>query len=132
MSMPRLLPALLLLVAGTACGAGGSDSASPSSAAAPSPTAARPASADAASVPGTRPEYQQALAQHACYANSFDAANDPLGLDVACTDSKAGFRLAGIQPAASGDCPSSQILVSAKQASADAVAPSLCLETVTH
>jgi hypothetical protein len=102
--------------------------------AASDPTVAATATSAASTSPGPAGEdaYQQALRAHDCYADSFDAADDPLGKVVACDDKQASFRLVGIQPAAAGDCPPNQVLVSEKSASADTVAATLCLEPVAH
>jgi hypothetical protein len=133
MSSPRYGGAavllLILLLAG--CSQSDSDTAGAASAA---PTASQaPASqAPASPPPGSGKDYNQALQQRACYADSFDAANDPLGKAVPCGDAKAGFRLVGIQSGALADCPPNQVLVSEKGSTTDAVAPTLCLEPVTH
>ena len=103
----------------------------PSTVAAPSVTPQ--ASVAPASPPaGSGSDYNQALQQRACYEASVDAATDPVSKAVPCADPKAGFRLVGIQSGALADCPPNQVLVSEKQQSADAVAPSLCLEPVSH
>lgn len=121
---------MLALAALTGCGSssGGSDA----DAAAATPTAAPSVAAPLASASGAEDAYSAALAQRACYADSFDAAKDPLKKAIGCDTAKAAFRLVGIQAASAGDCPPNQVLVSAEQATADAVAPSLCLEPVTH
>ena len=103
----------------------------PSTVAAPSATPQ--ASVAPASPPaGSGSDYNQALQQNACYQDSIDAADGPLSKAVPCADPKAGFRLVGIQSGALPDCPPNQVLVSEKQSSGDAVAPTLCLEPVSH
>jgi hypothetical protein len=134
MSSHRVLSAAVLvaltLVAG--CGAKDAKTAStPSTAPVGLPSSAS-SSASGPPVAVNQADYQQALKLRACYENSFDAAEDPLGRDLPCDQTKAGFRLVGIQPAAKGDCPPNQVLVSEKQDGTDTVAPSLCLEPVTH
>jgi hypothetical protein len=130
------LPALLTIVLALASLAGCSHSAEGGAAA---PTAAPVASSEAPAPAGpaspakvSEADYQQVLAAHACYENSFDAAEDPLGRRVDCADAKAGYRLVKSQPAVAGDCASNQTLVSEQQINPDVSAPSLCLEPVTH
>lgn len=76
--------------------------------------------------------YDQALSLHSCYQQTIDAADDPLGLDVPCDQPKAAWRLAGIQAASAGDCPSGQASENEKQANANVIGSTLCLEPVTH
>jgi hypothetical protein len=134
MSTHRVLSASVLISLGLLAGCSQKDAntaSAPSTAPAGSPSTA-PSSASGPPVAVAPADYQQALKLRACYENSFDAAEDPQGRDVPCDQAQAGFRLMGIQPAATGDCPPNQVLVSEKQAGTDTVAPSLCLEPVTH
>jgi hypothetical protein len=123
---------LAILLTSALAMSGCSDGSEPTATSDPTVASTATPAASAGQGSAAHDDYQQALKAHACYADSFDAADDPLGKDVACADQQAGFRLVGIQAAAAGDCPPNQVLVSEKSASADAVPPSLCLEPVTH
>ena len=117
-----VVAALVALVL-TGCAGSSSDQAAP-------PTQS-PASTPAPAATGGN-RYDQALALHSCYEQIVDAVDDPQGLDVPCDQPKAAWRLAGIQPASAGDCPSTQASDSEKQVGMDTVPPTLCLEPVTH
>jgi hypothetical protein len=107
--------------------------------AAAAPTAAPVASSEAAAPEGpaspakvSEADYQQVLAAHACYRNSYDVAEDPLGRRVDCADVKAFYRLVKSKPAGAGDCGNNEILVIEQQINPDVTPPSLCVEQVTH